>query len=81
MWLKRDRFPITAKKIGKSLKKKKKSIVLNILYVLHNTEETRHGYKSKYDEKCENKVILLTINDGKNGIILLWKVCLHHLEE
>ena len=47
-----------------------KSIALNTLYVPYNTdtEKMRHAYKSKYDEKHENKVILLTITDGKNGI-------------
>ena len=42
-----------------------KSIALNILYVPHNTEKIRHAYKSKYDEKRENKVILLITTDGK----------------
>ena len=38
-----------------------------------NTEEIGHAYKSKYDLKRENQVILLMITDGKNGIILLKK--------
>ena len=42
-----------------------KSIALNILYVPHNTEETRHTYKSKYNLKHENQVILLMITDGE----------------
>ena len=41
------------------------TIALNILYVSHNTEETRHVYKLKYDINRENQVILLIITDGK----------------
>ena len=41
------------------------TIALNILYVSHNTEETRHVYKLKYDVNRENQVILLIITDGK----------------
>ena len=47
------------------------TIALNILYVSHKTEETRHVYKLKYDLNHENQVILLIITDGKSGIILL----------
>ena len=42
-----------------------KSIALNILYVPHNTKETRHAYKLKYNLNRENQVILLMITDGK----------------
>ena len=42
-----------------------KTIALNILYVPHNTEERRHAYKSKYNLKRENQVILLMITDGE----------------
>ena len=31
----------------------------------HNTKETRHAYKSKYNVNRENQVILLMITDGK----------------
>ena len=31
----------------------------------YDTEKIRYAYKSKYDEKCENKVIFLVITDGK----------------
>ena len=58
-----------------------KSIVLNTLFVPYNTEETRHAYKSKYNLKHENQVILSMITDGENSIILLSKNCLHYLEE
>ena len=47
------------------------NIALNILYVADNTEEIRHPYKSKFNLKHENLVILLMITDSKNGIILL----------
>ena len=32
----------------------------------HNTEKIRHAYKSKYNLKGENQVILLVITDGEN---------------
>ena len=63
-------FPLH-KKDQKKFQLNNKSIALNILYVPYNTEKMRHPYKSKYDEKRENKVIILMINDGKNGITLL----------
>ena len=53
---------------GKDWKKfelNNKSIVLNILYVPHNTERIRHAYKSKYNLTRENQVILLMITDGE----------------
>ena len=49
----------------KNFELNKKSIVL-ILYVPHNTEKIRHAYKSKYNLKHGNQVILLMITDGKN---------------
>ena len=49
----------------KSLKKNSKTIALNISYLPHYTEKIRHVYKSKYDEKRENQVILLMTTDGK----------------
>ena len=42
-----------------------KLIVLNILYVLHNTKEIRHACKSKYKLNRENQVIVLMITDCK----------------
>ena len=53
------------KKNWKKFELNNKSIVLNILYVPQNTEEIRHAYRSKYNLKCENQVILLMITDGK----------------
>ena len=49
----------------KKFESNNKSIALNILYVPHNTEKVRVAYKSKHNEKRENQVILLMINDGK----------------
>ena len=63
-------FP-SHKKDWKKFKENNKSIAFNILYLPCNTEEIRHAYKSKYDEKRENNVIILMITNGKNGIILL----------
>ena len=45
------------------------TIALNILFVPRNTEKIT--YKSKYNLKHENQVILLMITVVKNGIILL----------
>ena len=42
-----------------------KAIALNTLFVLYNTEKIRLAYKSKYNFKRENQVILLMITDGK----------------
>ena len=41
------------------------SIALNILFALYNTEEIRLAYKSKYNLKHKNQVILLMITDCK----------------
>ena len=53
------------KKGLKNFQSNNKSIALNILYVLHNTKEIRHAYKSKYNLECENQIILLMITDGE----------------
>ena len=49
----------------KNFESNNKSIVLNILYVSHNSKEIRHPYKSKYNLNHENQVILLMITDGE----------------
>ena len=41
-----------------------KTIALNILFVLHNTETIRFAYRSKYNSKRKKQVILLMITDG-----------------
>ena len=59
-------FPLR-KEDRKKFELNNKSIALNILYVPYNTEEIeiRHAYKSKYNLKRENQVIILMITDGK----------------
>ena len=57
-------FP-SHKKDWKKFESNNKSIALNVSYVPYNTEEIRHAYKSKYNLKRENQVILLMITDGK----------------
>ena len=42
-----------------------KAIALNILFVSYNTEKVRLAYKSKYNFKRENQVILLMNTDGR----------------
>ena len=41
------------------------SIALNILFVSHNSEEIKLAYKSNYNKR-KNQVILLMINDDNN---------------
>ena len=41
------------------------TIALDILFAPYNTEKTRLAYKSKYNTKCENQVILFMITDSK----------------
>ena len=48
----------------KKFESNNKSIVLNILYVPHNTEEIRYAYKSKYNLNRKNQVILLMTSTG-----------------
>ena len=35
-----------------------KSIAFNVLLVLYNTEKIRLAYKSKYNSRCKNQVVL-----------------------
>ena len=50
----------------KKFEQNNKTIVLNILFVPYNTESIRLAYKSKYNHKRGNQVILLMItDDGK----------------
>ena len=41
------------------------TIALNILFVPHNTKQIIHAYKSKYNDKRNDKIILLMITDGE----------------
>ena len=38
-------------------------VALNVLFVSHDSEEIKLVYKSEYNYKCKNQVILLLIND------------------
>ena len=49
----------------KTFEQNSKTIAFNILYVPHNKKETGAAYKSKYNHKCENQVVLLTITNGE----------------
>ena len=49
----------------KKFEQNDKTITLNILYVPHNKKEIRVAYKSKYNRKCKNQVVLLIITDGE----------------
>ena len=42
-----------------------KSVTLNVLYVPYGEKTIRHAYKSKYNLKRENEIILLMISDGE----------------
>ena len=57
-------FP-SHKKDWEKFESNNESIALNVLYVPYNTEQIRHAYKSKYNLKRENQVILLMITDGE----------------
>ena len=51
----------------KKYEQNNKEIALNILYVPHNTKTINLAYKSKYNCKRENQVVLLMITNGKQG--------------
>ena len=70
-------FPLH-KKDWKKFEENNKSIAFNFLYLPRNTEEIRHAYKSKNDEKRENNVIILVITNGKKWHYLAVK-CLSEL--
>ena len=68
-------FPLL-KEHWKKFEVSNKSIALNILYVLYNTEEIILSYKSKYNTKRKNQVILLMITHGEKWHYLAVKnVC------
>ena len=70
--MERNRFP-SYREDWKKFESNNKSIALNILHVPHNTKEVRHAYKSKYNLKCENQVILLMITNGEKCHYLVVK--------
>ena len=55
----------------KKFERNNKTIVLNMLFIPHNTEIIRVAYRSEYNNKRKKQVILLMITNGKNLIILL----------
>ena len=55
----------------KKFERNNKTIALNILFIPHNTKAINLAYKSKYNRKRENQVVLLMITNGKNDIVLV----------
>ena len=69
-------FPLQ-KKDWKKFEPDNESIVLNILFVPHNSQQIKHAYKSKHNVKCQNQVIplvILTIIDGTKRHYLAVKI-------
>ena len=56
---------VAQQKDWKKFELNNKTTAINILFVTYNTEKIRLAYKSKYNKKCKNQVILLMITDGK----------------
>ena len=63
VYLERTEFPSGQKDWKKF--EQNRTIALNILFVPHYTETIVIAYKSKYNHKRKNQVILLMIADGK----------------
>ena len=70
-WKETD-FPSHSKDWKKS-EQNNKTVVVNILFVSHNTEEIRLAYKLTHSFKTKNQVIVLMITDGKNWHYLVVK--------
>ena len=51
----------------KKFERNNKTIALNILFVPHNEKTINLAYKSKYNRKRENQVVLLMITNGKQS--------------
>ena len=51
--------------IWKKFELNNKSIALNVLYVSEDEKTIIHAYKSKYNLKRENQVILLMTTNGE----------------
>ena len=47
------------------MKKNNKTIAFNILFVPHNEKKVNLAYKSKYNRKRKNQVLLLMITNGE----------------
>ena len=60
----------------KKFEQNNKTTALNILFVPHITKTIRLTYKSKYNRKRENQVVLVMITNGKKWHYLALKsVC------
>ena len=57
-------FPVGTKD-WKKFERNNKTIALNILFVPHNEKTINLAYKSKYNRKRENQVVLLMITNGE----------------
>ena len=60
-------FP-AGKKDWKRFERNNKKVALNILYVSHDEKKQQKknlAYKSKYNRKCKNQVVLLMITNGE----------------
>ena len=57
-------FPVGTKD-WKKFERNNKTIALNILYVPHKAKTINLAYKSKYNRKRENQVVLLMITNGE----------------
>ena len=60
---------ITPKRLGR-FEQENTLIVLNVLFVSYNSEEIKLAYKSNYNKR-KNQVILLMINNEANKLIIL----------
>ena len=54
-------------KAWKKFEQNNKEIALNILYAPHSTKTINLAYKSKYNRKRKNQVVLLMITNGKQS--------------
>ena len=59
---------ITPKRLGR-FEQENTLIVLNVLFVSYNSEEIKLAYKSNYNKR-KNQVILLMINNEANKLLL-----------
>ena len=51
----------------KKFEKNNKEVALNIIYTPPNTKEIKLAYKSEYNRKLKNQVVLLMISDSKKS--------------
>ena len=58
----------------KKFEKNNKSVALNIFFVPNDRKDIRLAYKSEYNGKRKNKVILLMIDDGEKWQYLAVKI-------